>query len=299
MLKIESCVLGIVLVAGLISCNNDEPSSKGYASISITDAAVDAENVSEVHLSVNEIKATSNNETNTVIMFDEPEEFNLMAYQNGDIYYLGDGELEAGAYSDIRLILSETSPSYIEFKDGSREEIIVPSGTSSGYKIKGDFVVNAESTVEIVADVDLRKALVLTGEGTYMLRPTARLIDVNTTGTIEGTVEGTMISGEQYVVLAYEAGTYDETEDDEPLDGRTRFEGAVNSAHVAADGSYTLAFMEPGEYELIVVKYNNIDDDEDLEYLGEVSLDIKINEISRNTVNVSSDTYVVANIVLL
>ena len=90
-----------------------------------------------------------------------------------------------------------------------------------------------------------------------------------------------------------------ETEDDEPLDGKTRFEGAINSAHVAADGSYMLAFMEPGEYELIVVKYNNRDGDEDLEYLGEVSLDIKINELSRNSVNVSSDTYVVANIVLL
>lgn len=298
-LKIKSILVSLALAVGFISCDDNESSNIGKASISITDAALDAENVSSVNLAVSEIRATSNNEVSTIVTFEEPVEFNLMAYQNGDLFFLGEGDLEAGTYSDIRLIISENADSYIEFQDGTTESITIPSGTTSGYKINGDFTVNAESTTEMVADVDLRKALVLTGEGTYLLRPTARLVEANVSGTIEGTVEGSMQPGEQYVVLAYKKGTYTDTEDDEPIDGRTRFEGAINSARVSADGSYTLAFMEPDEYELVVVSYTNFDDDEDLEYTGQLSLNINIGGSVAQSIHLETASYVAANIILL
>lgn len=299
-LRITSKLLGIALLTGLLACGDGsaEISSNGKANVSITDAAVDAENVSKVMLSVSEVRATANGETKTVASFDTPKEFNLMAYQNGETYFIGEGDLEAGTYSDIRFIISGATDSYLEMKDGSREDLEIPSGTTSGYKVNGTFDVAANTTTNIVADVDLRKALVVTGNNTFKLRPTARLVVAETTGVIKGSVEGQANSSERLVVYAYKEGTFSASEEDEPTEGSTRYEGSVNSAIVAEDGSYTLAFMEEGDYEIIVASYSNIDNDEDLEFVGRVESDLLINGSLLNTVSVSADATVTANIML-
>lgn len=299
-LRITSKILGILLLSGLFACSDDDSSveSQGQASVAMTDAAVDAENVSKVMLSISEVQATANGETRTVATFDTPKKFNLMAYQNGETYALGEGDLEAGTYSDLRFIISGTSDSYIEMNDGTKEELEIPSGTTSGYKVNGTFEVVANSTTDIVADVDLRKALVFTGEGTFMLRPTARLVEADATGTIEGTVDGQSSSSERLIVYAYEEGSFSASEEDEPAEGRTRYEGSVNSAIVAEDGSYTLAFMEEGDYEIYVASYSNTDDDEELEFQGRVSSEIMINGSLFNTISVESNSTVTANILL-
>ncbi|WP_425392723.1 DUF4382 domain-containing protein [Ekhidna sp.] len=299
-LRITSKILGILVLTGLFACSDgsSEIDSKGKASVSMTDARVDAENVNSVNLSISEVRATANGETRTVATFDSPKSFNLMAYQNGETYFLGQGDLEAGTYEDLRFIISGESDSYIEFKDGSRETLEIPSGTSSGYKVNGTFEVAANTTSELVADVDLRKALVVTGNGEYKLRPKARLVDISTTGTIEGTVNGSMESGKQYVVYAYSEGTFSASEENEPAEGKTRYEGSVNSAVVAEDGSYTLAFMEEGDYEIIVASYENTDDDEDLEFLGRVESDLMIDGSLFNKISVDADATVIVNIAL-
>ncbi|MEP1035245.1 DUF4382 domain-containing protein [Ekhidna sp.] len=299
-LSIASKLLSIALLTGLLACSegDSDVSSNGKARISATDAAVDAENVSKVMLSVSEVRATSNGETRTVASFDTPKEFNLMAYQNGETYFLGEGDLEAGTYSDIRFIISGASDAYIEMKDGTKEDLEIPSGTTSGYKINGVFDVAANSTTDIVADVDLRKALVVTGNGDFKLRPTARLVVSDATGEIKGEVEGQIDASERIVVYAYEKGSFSASEENEPAEGSTRYEGSINSAIVAEDGSYTLAFMEEGEYEIIVAKYSNQDADEDLEFEGRVDADLMIDGSLFNTINVTSNTTVSADIVL-
>ena len=293
-------LLGILLLTGLFACSDGDSDvgSKGNARVSATDAAVDAQNVSKVMLSVSEIQASANGETRTVMTFDAPKQFNLMAYQNGETYVFGEGDLEAGSYSDLRFIISGTTDSYIEMKDGTKKALEIPSGTTSGYKVNGTFEVVANSTTDLVADVDLRKALVVTGEGTFKLRPTARLVDANATGTIQGTVDGQSNTSEQLIVYAYKEGTFSASEEDEPAEGRTRYEGSVNSATVAEDGSYTLAFMEEGDYEVYVASYSNTDDDEDLEFQGRVTTDIMINGSLFNTISVESNSTITANILL-
>lgn len=297
-LRITSKLLSIALLGGLLACSDGDVSSSGRARISATDAAVDAENVSKVMLSVSEVRATANGETQTVATFEAPKEFNLMAYQNGETYFLGEGDLEAGTYSDIRFIISGASDSYIEMKDGSKEDLEIPSGTTSGYKINGTFEVAANTTTDIVADVDLRKALVVTGNGQFKLRPTARLVVSEATGEIKGTVEGQTSASERLVVYAYKEGTFSASEENEPAEGSTRYEGSINSATVADDGSYTLAFMEEGDYEVIVAKYSNQDEDEDLEFEGRVNAELIIDGSLFNTISVTSNTTVSADIVL-
>lgn len=287
-------------MVGLFSCSDDDgATATGKASISMTDAAVDAENVTGVFLSVSEVQAISSTETRTVATFDDARVFNLMDYQNGEVYTLGEGDLEAGTYEEIRLIISGTADSYIEFDDGTTDPLEIPSGTSSGYKVKGAFEVAANTTTALVADVDLRKALVLTGEGTYKLRPTGRLLEIEGTGTIQGSIQGAIDPSEQVVVYAYQKGTFESSEENEPAEGSSRYENSVNSAIVAEDGSYTLAFMEAGEYELIVASYSNLDEDEDLEFMGRLNAEILISGILSESIEVESNTTVQATIQLL
>lgn len=244
--------MAVVAMAGLLAaCNNDsDVASKGTASIAITDAAVDAEAITGVMLSVKEVQARGNGSAKTVAVFDTPKTFNLMDYQNGETYALGEGEIDAGIYNELRLVLDESS--HVEFEDGSTEPLQLPSGMASGYKIMGDYQIDANGRSNMVVDVDLRKALVKTGNGQYILRPTARLVNSATTGIIRGTVNAH--SEDRVVIYAYAKGTWNEAEAETPADGHSRFEGSVNSA-VVANGQFTLAFMEPGEYDLIAVAY--------------------------------------------
>lgn len=300
-LRITSKFLGLALLAGLFACNDGDgsASSTGQASIKVTDAAVNAENVNEVVLSVSEVQATLNGESKTMVTFDEPRDFNVMAYQNGETYFLGEGDLEAGTYSDIRFILSGASDSYIGFDDGSKEDLNVPSGTTSGYKIKGTFEVAANTTTNIVADIDLRKALVLTGNGQYKLRPTARLVIEEATGSIEGSVEGSIDASETIVVYAYNKGAFNTSEEAEPVDGETRFQNSINSAVVAEDGSYTLAFMEEGDYEIKVASFSQNDEDEELEFNGTLDVNLMIGGSIIDSIDVDLNSSTDLTIVLL
>ncbi|MEQ6118908.1 DUF4382 domain-containing protein [Reichenbachiella sp. MALMAid0571] len=298
-LKLSIKILGVVLMAGLFACNDgDDPSFKGRANVKATDAAVDAENVSAVYLSVSEIQATANGQTKTVVSFNTPKKFNIMAYQNGATYLVGDGELDAGSYSDLRFITSGGSDSYIEFDDGSTENLVIENGTTTGYRIQGAFEIATNTTTDLVADIDLRKALVATSDGSFKLRSTARVVAEDNTGKIEGTVSQSAEASERMVVYAYESGTFSASEENAPADGNTRYEGSINSAIVSENGSYTLAFMEEGDYEIIVAKYTNQDDDEDMEFEGRLNSSIMINGSLFNKISVTSNTTISANLLI-
>ncbi|RKQ50677.1 uncharacterized protein DUF4382 [Roseivirga pacifica] len=285
MKNFKTLIATLFIGTGLItmSCdddnNNNEMSGQGSARIEATDAAVDAENVSGVFLSVDEVQVIANGEVENSIMFDEPEVFDIMAYQNGETYFMGEVDLDAGAYDQVRLMLTSGAEAFIEFTDGTTQEIDVPSGSQSGYKINGEFEVLANGVSEVVLDVDLRKALVMTGNGEYKLRPTARLIGKSESGTIMGSVDVSQMSADsKTVVYAYAEGSYSDSEMGEPAEGSARFEGSVNSATVDASGNFTLAFMPEGDYEIIVASYEEDPMDEDgFTFTSATKVEVEIN----------------------
>lgn len=285
--KILSLVFSLTLIVAFTGCESSEEMESGRANVAVTDAAVDAENITGVFLSVGEIRAHSNSEAKVLTKFDSPQTFNLMDYQNGSSYELGEGELEVGTYSEIRFILE--GESYVQFDDGSTQDLNVPSGTTSGYKITGEYEVAANSVTDIVVDIDLRKALVLTGDGQYKLRPTARLVINDNTGTITGSISSN--NEDRVVVYAYAKGTYSENEAAEPAEGSTRFEGSVNSG-VVTNGTFTLAFMEEGEYELIVATYDHDETTEEYTFKSTTNVDIMLNGSIKNLVEVEANSTV-------
>lgn len=262
MKNLKTLIAALVVTTGFVftSCDDNDSEMDGTGSVRVeaTDAAVDAENISGVYLSVDEVQIIADGTVKNSIMFDEPETFDLMAYQDGQTKLLGEADVDAGAYDEIRLVLSSTNQAWVEFTDNTTQEIMVPSGSTSGYKIMGDFEVMANGISEVVLDVDLRKALVKRGNGEFNLRPTARLVSKAESGLIEGTIDMTDYQdADKVIVYAYLEGTFNESEMSEPGDGESRFEGSVNSAVAATTGNFTLAFMPEGDYELIVAEYKD------------------------------------------
>jgi len=98
---------------------------------------------------------------------------------------MGEATLEAGTYTQIRLLLD--AGSYVVV-NGTRHPITIPSGFETGIKLIHQFRIDANFLYELYLDFDANRSIVLTGSGEYKLKPTIRVTAVNTTGTISGIV---------------------------------------------------------------------------------------------------------------
>jgi len=243
-------------------------STTGIMSLSVTDAPPKlGDDVTEVNIAV--IGIEYNHDGSWVNADDfEPQTFNLLELQNGRSLHLGDMILPVGHYTELRFILAapekqgdvKSNPDCnITFEDGSSVPLFVPSGSESGYKGKGEFDITADAKVAIMADFDVQKSIVVAGNsGKYLLKPVIRLIVTELSGDIDGTV----IDVAEYdpevslVVYAYDDDTY-ETEEEKEVDG-IRFPNAISSSDVnMGDGSFILAFLGEGTYDLAVAQYIN------------------------------------------
>lgn len=243
--------LGFLL--GMTQCDDDKDMTgiSGKVNLSITDAPIDDEGVASVILTFERIDVRSADEGWMVLEeFDDPVSIDLLAYQNGDSYFLTEEVMPAGNYDEIRLVLDASqNGTYILYDDGRKQQLKVPSGSQSGYKVKGDFLIPAGGVVNLTIDWDLRKAIVEAGNsGQFILKPTTRLIVNEDAGMIRGHVQDS-IGLDQVVVFAYD----DERFNDEEI---SAFENAVTSAKVNEEDNFTLAFMNSGIYDLYFVEYD-------------------------------------------
>jgi len=99
----------------------------------------------------------------------------------------------AGDYSELRLLIN-TDESFLILKSEPdiEKSLAVPSGEQSGLKLKGDFVVAADSTTSLTVDFDVRKSIVNPqGQSLadYLLKPSLRLVNNLEVGAISGEVD--------------------------------------------------------------------------------------------------------------
>lgn len=253
-------LLGSSLLTG---CGNDE-NGNGTISLNLTDAPTDAENVAGVYVTITGVEYRVGEKSwQPFEGFGDPYTVNLLDLTDGKTALLGDFNVEAGKYDGLRFKLDASenggkvtnAATYIEFTDGSTQPLFVPSGTQSGYKAKGSFVVPVNGSVFITADFDVRKSVVEAGaSGKYLLKPTIRLVVNDQAGAIEGELANAE-ENLNYVVFAYEEGAFSEEELAEPAEGEARFPSSVSSAKVKDDGSFSLPFLAAGSYQLVIVAY--------------------------------------------
>ena len=287
------------LAAALAACGSDGSSSgaTGTVSMGLTDAPT--MDLSSVNIAFNAIRLKPANGDWLEFSLEETGTVDLLTLQGGVTEPLiSNEEVPAGEYNEIRLIV-DTGASWVtrESEGDARYTLGVPSGEQSGLKLKGDFVVAADTSQSFTIDFDVRKSIVNPqGQalGDYMLKPVLRLVNNLEVGQLEGEVDYAQINSlrsqsdepaacsENYAGSVYVfAGA-----DVDPVDLNVDRDGLnplmVIPVQAQQEGSlyeWTAAFLTEGTY---TVSYScQLDDnqvDDNLEFEGTQTLEVVAGE---------------------
>ena len=127
---------------------------------------------------------------------------NLLELQNGVSLKLGDLDLAAGRYTQLRLVLADngagTPANEVVFVDGSRAPLTTPSAQRSGVKLIRPFDVAPGQIVELMLDFDACRSVVRAGNsGNWLLKPTVAVIPLLDVGRIAGVATaGALVSAQ-------------------------------------------------------------------------------------------------------
>ena len=286
--------------------NNSDTKTTGMVEFEITDAPIDNTNIKGSFVTITAVKVDGE----VISGFNGKQTIDLMAYQNGDTKALGLAELETGTYSNISLVLDYSTDvngnapgCYVLTNDDVKHSLQSTSSTNGEITINSEpFVVAENTTTQFVLDFDVRKAIkkqdnpepndqydfVTAAE----LRTSVRATNKTTAAKIKGNISDIFgMSGDKVVVYAYKKGSFNkDTEVQGQGSSNITFNNSVTSCVVEADGSYTLAFLSEGEYEVHYVSYEEEGNDGSLEAKGflEVSSLLSL-DILGLEVNASAD----------
>lgn len=205
-LKIGSTVYYVLqssLIIGLISlfavsCDDintsGASSEKGQMNISLTDAPA---NYQEVNIDVQGLRihyTPTSNDTATadgkwIDLPVDPMTVDLLELTNGVDTLLSSAELDPGHYKELRLILGDENTVMV---DSVLEDLKVPSGQQSGYKIKFNTELEAGEELDITIDFDASQSVHKAGKsGKYILKPVLKafVMGSDEVGSITGAVE--------------------------------------------------------------------------------------------------------------
>ena len=262
-LSMQTTYLFLLLLSlVLTSCGGGSTDNTGQVKFSITDAPIDSAEKVVIHF--DSVTLHGPNGDNRVSIVD-PETINdgrdidLLLLQSGQWTGLFDTEVTAGHYSWIRLWL-DLEKSYIQIA-GSQYALRCTSCENSGYRINTSFDVEADSTLTMMLDFDLRKSIT-DPDGPaldYILRPTVRMVNSAASGAITGNVDPTLITllgNDNCSIYVFDG--HDAQLDDVYIpisDAIPEIQNnPVSSTKVAniSPYSYTAAFLPEGSYTIAV-----------------------------------------------
>ncbi len=233
------------------------PTSQMRLSVADAPPADDATHVVVVFTGV---ELTGNSGNPVTITFPAPKSIDLMTQSGTASAVLFDQPIAPGSYGQIRLMViadGSANNSYIDFADGSRMGLRVPSGSETGFKLVSGFTVPSSGVVDYTIDFDLRKAITCPpGQApACILKPVERLVDNTSVGNIQGQITsplppGCTASGNAGVYLYSGAVTNPEdmnstapsTDTNQPLASK------VPVATSAPPYYYQFTFLPPGTY---------------------------------------------------
>lgn len=291
------------------SKDGDETTKQtGTITVKLTDAPSDDANIQGTFITVSEVKIDGK----TIEGFSK-QTIEISAYQQGDAKLLINEEVEAKTYNSISLVLdNETDESgnspgcYVLTDDNMKHDLKAESQTQLEMTFANEFEIGSESQNTWVIDFNLRKAVArednsstdteFTFVASTEMQNAFRIVKEENSGEIQGNVTGSSFSNNELYAYAYKKGEFDtsaETQGEES--NNIMFAHAVTSAKVKADGSYTLAFLQEGDYEIHLASYEQ-KNNEKSEFKAMLDVSSKIPGILLNNVSVSSETTVEVDI---
>tara|TARA_R100000908_G_scaffold65344_1_gene54559 strand:- start:91 stop:939 length:849 start_codon:yes stop_codon:yes gene_type:complete len=198
--KLLTTTLILFVSVFFAACSTNSDEGTGTLKVGLTDAPANYEevNIEIRQVLVNRDEDAEEPENDTEGDDDESEEdngwhvimddsmtVNLLDYQNGAVLDLGEAELEAGMYNQIRLLLGDNNTVVI---DGETYALTTPSAQQSGYKLNVNAEVEEGQVYDLVIDFDASQSIVVTGNGNYILKPVLRTVSIEEEASISGNV---------------------------------------------------------------------------------------------------------------
>ena len=171
----------------------------------------------------------------------QPLRVDLLTLTNGTLVPLGQTQLPAGVYTQIRLVLAENTASNpyanaIKPTGGSIVPLTTPSAQQSGLKINADITVPAGQEVDFAIDFDACKSFVKSGNsGKYAIKPVLTVTPIVSSSAqrVVGYVDPVLAAGNTSISLQQ---------------GGVSIKGTVPGAN----GSFVLYPVPAGIYDLVV-----------------------------------------------
>jgi len=170
-----------LLIMQISSCTKDKATDKAHLSVKMTDAPA---NYDAVMIDVQGVEVTGNG-GNAVLLNATAGIYNLLELSNGINTLIATGDLNAGAVSQIRLILGTNNTVKV---DGVVYPLSTPSAMQSGLKLQVDQTFEAGVSYSILLDFDANQSIVKQGNNDYQLKPVIRTIDTAISGSLKGSI---------------------------------------------------------------------------------------------------------------
>lgn len=178
-LLFSTLALALVIVLTAPACQETtmSPSSDArvaYLKIRMTD---DPGDYQQVNVDLQQLRAkVVDDSTGDEVWYDLATQagiYDLLQLQNGLDTLVVNDSLPPGELQELRLILGDQNTVMV---DSTLREMKVPSGSSSGLKIKLQQVLVRDSISQVLLDFDAEESVVARGNGGYNLKPVIRVL---------------------------------------------------------------------------------------------------------------------------
>lgn len=179
----------IIGLAALVGCDLMSSSGTATMRVELTDAPFPFEMVDSANVTITHVELVSESEgvVNITSDWTEPQSFNLLDLRDGVTALLGEVEIQAGNYEQIRLVVEEeASVVMTEEAGGAVYNLKVPSGTETGVKIPlHNLDVESGSYIILTLDFLVEESFVVLGDPStpagvegFNFKPVVQLLEV-------------------------------------------------------------------------------------------------------------------------
>ena len=244
-------------------CSDSTSPETGQGQIKITmvDSPAEYDEINIVVTRVEVHRSGSDSTNGWFVINNNTATYDLLRLRNGASVVLGNNYLDAGNYTQIRLIIGTGSNIVV---DGITYPLDVPSGEQTGIKLNHAFAIQSGVIYELMLDFDAGHSIVLTGNGQYKLKPVIRLVPKIISGTISGKINPVSAAGYVYAI----SGTDTIVTLAEPLFGSFMLMALPQKTYNVEIFSANAAYNDTTITNVTVVAQQNTD-------LGTINLSIK------------------------
>lgn len=240
----KASLIALLALLALVGCGSPSGGPNliedSRVAVLLTDAPADEASSLFVTFGAVRLVPAGEGETGILTISEEGGMFDVLALRNGQTAVLGERDVPAGTYSQIRLVVENAELVFVDEETGEerRHAVRIPSGEQSGLKInvQPPLVAQEGEVSEVLLDFDARNAIRETppGSGNYRLRPTA-IRAVTQTGVLRGRVVDAGGEGIEGALVTIWSG-----------------EEEVTTARTNRDGYYRIISLTDGRYKVEV-----------------------------------------------